>query len=170
MNSHHCEHLKSCTKKYKAQLKCRWKSHVGKTETQIEQYVLEIHYFSANCVQFVSYFASQRNFGNEMWNGCWLQISSVYCIKHFRIRTTWRISKSVKTISQGQLLSWMCNIMIHGLYCTAVLLEAYIDMGWRCFKCQTSCNQSCYIQTRCCVLFPTWTKCVLSLVISLTAF
>jgi len=38
---------------------------------------LEIHSFSTNWVQFISYFVSQRNFGNEIWNGCWLQILSV---------------------------------------------------------------------------------------------
>jgi len=54
-----------------------------------------------------------------------------------RITTTWWISKSNKFISQEQLLSWKSNRMIHGLYHTAVLLEAYIVMGWRrCFKCK----------------------------------
>ena len=31
MNTHHSQHLKSCTKEYKEQVKCGWKCHVGKT-------------------------------------------------------------------------------------------------------------------------------------------
>jgi hypothetical protein len=39
VNPHQCEHLKSCTKEYKEQVKRGWKCHVGKAELQEVQYV-----------------------------------------------------------------------------------------------------------------------------------
>jgi hypothetical protein len=48
VNPLHCEHLKSCTKKYEEKLKCRWECHVGKTELQEQQHILDtlLHFFS----------------------------------------------------------------------------------------------------------------------------
>jgi hypothetical protein len=39
MNLHHCEHLKSCTNKYKEQVKHGRKCDIGNTELQEVQYV-----------------------------------------------------------------------------------------------------------------------------------
>jgi hypothetical protein len=57
MNPHQRQHLKSCTKKYKEQVKHGWKCHVGKTELQEVQYVCKdtvfnITFFSGNCIHF----------------------------------------------------------------------------------------------------------------------
>jgi hypothetical protein len=57
MYPHHCEHLKSCTKEYKEQVKRGWKCHIEKIKLQEELYVFKTQYliphsYSTNCVPF----------------------------------------------------------------------------------------------------------------------
>jgi hypothetical protein len=53
MDPHQLEHLKSCTKEYKEQVKRGWKCHVGKTELQeVQDTVFNTTFFSTNCVHF----------------------------------------------------------------------------------------------------------------------
>ena len=61
MDSHHCEHLKSCTTNFKH----GWKSHIGKTKLQknsmfFTDTVFNIMYFITKCVNNVSNFAFQQ--------------------------------------------------------------------------------------------------------------
>jgi hypothetical protein len=78
INCHHWEHLKSFTKEYKEQLKRRWKCHVGKTVLQEAQYmfkdtIFNTILFSQQLCTLFSYFGSQTNSGNAIWNTSWLQ-------------------------------------------------------------------------------------------------
>ena len=80
MNPHHWGHIKSCTKEYKVQLKCRWKYHIVKLKYSISSIILEIHSFSTNCGQFVLQFVSPRNLfewrrntGSQITSTGWFQ-------------------------------------------------------------------------------------------------
>jgi hypothetical protein len=64
-------------------LKRGWKCHIGKNEWPraacfpLTQYIT-LHTYSTNCVHSTSYFTSQTNWGNEIWNTTLLQTLSVY--------------------------------------------------------------------------------------------
>jgi len=65
---------------------------------QIQNLILQT--FSSNCVHSVSYFASQTNWGNEIWYTSWLETLSVL-IKSFTVRSTYDEFRSSTKISQG---------------------------------------------------------------------
>jgi hypothetical protein len=73
MNPHHCEHLKSCTKEYKGQVKHEWKCHIRKTELQevqlcfLKTQYLVPHSFSTSCVHFSHIMPLKQN--GEMRSG-----------------------------------------------------------------------------------------------------
>jgi len=92
LNPRHSGQLKNRTKKkkknYKAQLKCRWKCHVGKTEVQNERYILRETLFSHQLCTFCFIFCLSRNFAKRDMK--WLLVTDFISMKtHFRVITTY---------------------------------------------------------------------------------
>ena len=118
----------------------------------------------------------------------WSLVTDFISIKaHFRIRTTWQISKPIKMISQGQLFSWMVKTV---LYCFTPWSLYRHQLVMMCQISNMSCNHHNFhhvasawqwkhwpmllksvlhhLQTPCCASLGTWTKYVTFLVISLS--
>ena len=144
------------------------------------------HYFPTSCVQFVSYFASPETLENEIWNGCWLQILSAW--KHILgllPHTEFKSILKFHNFSFGWVREWSI-----GLYCSTpyslcrhgvVTVFQISDMSCNLQNCHNVASAwlwnhwlmllktvSWHLQTPCCASFPTWTKYVPLVVISLS--
>jgi hypothetical protein len=118
----------------------RWENWItGSAVRFLKTWHLTPHSFSTHCTLLL-YFASQRNWGNEIWNTCWLQ-KYQYEFNVFHIRALYYTKPLITNKCTKRVLSSIvthsymfqpCWVILRENFFVIVTLRLHFIVEWEC--------------------------------------